>query len=124
MEDDPDEAEMDDVNLDNEMGCHWRMVFEDNGEGVDNAKELLHVKRWDIYVNEKENLIKGGYLVEFVVHDKRKVLWEVVDDHIVEEPTDHKEIGLRGFDLNLFDKDEERVVREGPNEFPYLLNVN
>ena len=43
----------------------------------------------DIYVNEKGNLVKGGYLVEFVGHDKKKVLWEVIDDHVVKEPTDH-----------------------------------
>ena len=49
--------------------------------------------------------------MEVVSHDKKKVLWEVVDNHVVEEPTDHEEIGLRGFDLNLFDEDEERVVR-------------
>ena len=41
MEDDPDEEEMDAVNLDDERECHWRMVFEDNGGGVDNAKKLL-----------------------------------------------------------------------------------
>ena len=43
------------------------------------------------------------------------------DDHVVEEPTDHEEIGLRGFDLNLFDKDEEGIIRKGSSEFPYLL---
>ena len=46
---------------------------------------------------------------------------EVVDNHVVEEPTDYDEIGLRGFDLNLFDEDEKEVVREGSSEFPYLL---
>ena len=96
-------------------------MFEDNDGGVDDAKSLLHAKRWDIYVNEKEQLVKGGYLVEFVVRDKKKVLWEVVNDHVVEEPTDHEEIGLQGFDFNVFDKDEEGVVREGSSEFPYLL---
>ena len=59
--------------------------------------------------------------MEVVGHDKQKVLLEVVDDHIVEEPTDHEEIGLQGFDFNCFDKDEEGVVREGSSEFPYLL---
>ena len=59
--------------------------------------------------------------MEFVGHDKNRVIWEVVDDHVVEEPTDHKDIGLRGFDLNLFGDDEEGVVREGSSEFPYLL---
>ena len=47
--------------------------------------------------------------MEFVVHDKKKVLWDVVDDHVLEEPTDHEEIGLQGFDFNSFDEDEEGV---------------
>ena len=55
-----------------------------------------------------------------VIKGKRFV-WGVVDDHVVEEPTDHEDIGLRGFDYNFFDKDEEGVVREGSRKFPYLL---
>ena len=42
------------------------MVFEENNGGVDDAKALLHAKRWDIYVNEKEKIVKGGYSVEVV----------------------------------------------------------
>ena len=53
VEDDPDEEEMGDVNLDDERECHWRMVFKENDGGVDDAKELIHAKRWDVYVNEK-----------------------------------------------------------------------
>ena len=53
VEDDPGEEEMDDENLDDERERHWRMVFEDNDGGVDNAKELIHAKRLDIYVNQK-----------------------------------------------------------------------
>ena len=45
MEYDPDEEEMDDVNLDDERERHWRMVFEDNDVGVDDVKELLHAQR-------------------------------------------------------------------------------
>ena len=59
--------------------------------------------------------------MEFFGHDKKKVLWEVVDDHVAEEPNYHEEIGLRGFGFNVFNKDEEGVVREGSSEFPYLL---
>ena len=44
VEDDPDEEEMDDVNLDDERGHHWRMVFEDNDRGVDDEKSLLTTK--------------------------------------------------------------------------------
>ena len=41
MEDDPDEEEMKGVNLDDKREHHWRMVFEDNGGGVGDAKALL-----------------------------------------------------------------------------------
>ena len=53
MEDDPDEKKMDGVHLDDDRERHWRMVFEDNDGGVEDAKALLHAKRWDVYVNEK-----------------------------------------------------------------------
>ena len=112
---------MDDVNLDDRRERHLRMVFEDNDGGVNDVKTLLHDNRWYIYVNDKEKLVQGGYFVEGVVHDKKKVLWELVDNHVVEEPTYHEEIGLRRFDFNVFDQDEERIVREGCSEFPYLL---
>ena len=96
-------------------------MFEENDGGVEDAKALLHAKRWYVYVNEKEKLVKGGYLVEVVGHDKKKVIWKVVDDHVVEDPNHHDDIGLLGFDFKIFDKDEEGVVREGSSKFPYLL---
>ena len=87
------------------------MVFEDNDGELDDENALLHAKRWDVYMNEKENLFKVGYLVEVFSPNRKKVLWEVVDDHVVEDTTDHDEIGLRGFDLNFFDEDEKGVGR-------------
>ena len=75
VDNDPDEYEMDDINLENKRERHWRMVFEDNDGGVDDAKALLHAKRWDIYVNEKGKIVNGGYLVEVFGHYKKKVLW-------------------------------------------------
>ena len=45
----------------------------------------------------------------------------MVDDHVVEEETDHDEIGLWGFDFNLFDKDKKEVGRERSSNFPNLL---
>ena len=59
--------------------------------------------------------------MEAIGHERKKVLWEVVDDHVVEEATDHDEIGLRGVGFNLVDEDEKGVGRKGPSEFPYLL---
>ena len=111
LEIDPDEEEKDDINIDDERERHWRNVFEDNEGGVD-EKSLLHAKRWDLYLNEKEKLVNGKYSVEVAGHNKKKLLWEVVGDHVVEEPRDHVDIGLRGFDFNIFDEDEEGVVRE------------
>ena len=52
-------------------------------------------------MNEKENLVTGGYSVESFGHDGKKVLWRVVNNHVVEEPTDHDDIGIQGFDFNF-----------------------
>ena len=89
------------------------MVFEENDGGVDNANALLRAIRWDVYVNEKQKPIEGGYLLEVVGHDNNNVLWEVINNHAVGEPTDHEEIGLQGFDFNLFNQYEEGIVTEG-----------
>ena len=51
VEDDPDEEEMDDVNIDDKRERHWRNVFGKNEGGVDDKKALLHAKRWYLYVN-------------------------------------------------------------------------
>ena len=40
----------------------------------------------------------------------------MVGDHGVEEPSNHEDIGLRGFDFNIFDENEEGVVGEGCSE--------
>ena len=109
--DDPNEEEMYDINLDDVRARHWRMVSMENYGGVDYANVLLHDKRWDVYVNEKEKIIKGGYLVEVVGSNGNNILWGVVDNHVVEEGNVHDEIGLRGFGFKLFGKDKEGIGR-------------
>ena len=96
------------------------MVFQDNDGGLDDKKEFLHAKRWDVYVNEKENIIKGWYLVEVIGYDGKQVLWELIDNHVVQEDNDNDQIGLRGFYFNFFEKDKEGVGREGLHEYHYL----
>ena len=59
--------------------------------------------------------------MELFGHENNKVLWGVAGNHFIEDPTNHEEIGLWGFDFNFFDKDEEGIVREGSSEFSYLL---
>ena len=83
MEDNPDEEEMDGFELDDDRGRHWRMVFEDNYGGLNYTKVLIHARRWDVYADEKGNLVKGGYLVEVVGNENNKVIWEVVNNHVV-----------------------------------------
>ena len=73
------------MRLNNKREYHWRIVSKDNGGGVDKDKSILHTKRWDVYMNEKKMLNKGGYSVEVSGSDGKKVIWEVVDDHVIEE---------------------------------------
>ena len=61
LENDPDEEEMDGVNIDDKRERHWINVFEDNEGGVDDKKALLHAKRWGLYINKKESIVKGKY---------------------------------------------------------------
>ena len=42
-----------------------------------------------------------------IVSDGNKVLWQVLDNHLVEAKKDHDEIGLWGFNYNCFDEDKE-----------------
>ena len=87
------------MKLANERECHFRMVFEENDGGWMVRNQFYKVSG------------SGG----------KKFLWEVIYDHVVEEETDHNEIGLRWFDFNFFDKDAEGVVIEGLMENSYLL---
>ena len=49
--------------------------------------------------------------MEFITHYGKKVIWEVVDNHIIEDPSDHNEIVIRVFDFNFSDKYEKGVGR-------------
>ena len=55
-------------------------------------------------------LVEGGYLIKVTDKDGKRLIWEVIDDHVVEEGVEHEELGLLGFDFNLFDEDREGCV--------------
>ena len=42
---------MEDVRLDDERERHCRMVFEENGGGLDNKKAVIYAKRWYVCIN-------------------------------------------------------------------------
>ena len=57
--------------------------------------------------------------------DGKRVLWEVVDYHVVEQPKKNDEIGLWGFYFNLFGKDKGGGEGERTIELVSLfINVN
>ena len=58
-------------------------------------------------MNEKQQLRKGGYYVEVSCSDGKKVIWEVLDNHVVEDPKDNDDILLWVFGFNFFTKTRE-----------------
>ena len=76
---------------------------------------------WYVYMNDLKILIKGGYSVEVSGSDWNNVLWGFVYNHVFEEGDQYDGIGLRGFDLDFYDKDEDGVVIKGLSYYPYLL---
>ena len=111
MDPDPDEQDKEDVKLDDKRERHWMMVFEDNGGGLDNQKAIIHAKKWDEYMNQKEAIIKCGYYVEVSGSDRKEIIWEVIDDHYLEEGKYHDDMGIRGFGFNLFEEYKEGFFR-------------
>ena len=48
---------------------------------------------------------------------------EIVNDHVVEEGIDHEELGIKGFDFNLFNEYREGCIGENVKDFTYLLII-
>ena len=59
---------------------------------MDGKTALLHARRWGVYNSQKEALVKGGYFVEVYDKDGKKVIWEVANDHVVEERIEHEKL--------------------------------
>ena len=55
--------------------------------------------------------------MEVVENDKKRVLWGFVNDHVIEYPTYHEEIGLRGFDFNFLTNIRRGLLEKGPVSF-------
>ena len=68
--------------------------FNDNNGGVDGDKSIINAKRWNVDMKDKQSLIKVGYSVSVSNIDEKKVLWEVIEDHVVEEGKENDEIVL------------------------------
>ena len=55
-------------------------------------------------------MVKGGYSFEFDDKESKTVIWEAANKHVVEEAVKHEDLGLPGFDCNLFDEEMEGWV--------------
>ena len=80
-----------------------RVIYEENEAGVHYEKYLLHANRLEIYTKENNLMIKGGYYMEVLGSDGKKLVWKVIDGHVVNDPNNNGEIGLQGFGFYLFD---------------------
>ena len=70
-----------------------------------------------IHMSSESSIIKGEYSVEVSCYDGKKVLWGVVDDHVVKDTNNNDELWLRLFGVNLFGVDEGGEVREVLSEY-------
>ena len=103
---DPDLNEEEDIRLDAIREYHWRDISEEG-----NDKKKIHALRWEVYVKDKEYLIKRYFSVS-VPHTKGgAIVWTCVKDHIINEKEDYKYIGMNGFDYKLFEEEEGRGTR-------------
>ena len=57
-------------------------------------------------------MVKDGYLIDNYDKNRKKVIWEVFDDHLVEERVEHEEMGLQDIDFNLSDEERKGCVGE------------
>ena len=82
------------------MKNHWKDRLEGNIED----RGGVHVLRLEVYRKDKEELIKRDFLME-VPHPKgAKIDWYRVDDNVIQENEENKEMGICVFDYKLFEK--------------------
>ena len=104
---DPDLNEEEDIRLDAIREEHWR-DFSDEGDN----KKKIHDLRQEVYVKDKEELIKIECLVS-VPHPKGgAIVWTCVKDHIIYEKEDNKYIGLCGFHYKLLEEEDGKGTIE------------
>ena len=89
-------------------------------EGDD--KKKIHEMRWEVYVKEKEELIKGDFWCPFHIR-KGGIIWTCVKDPIIDEKNQYKAIGIRVFDFKLFEEEEGGGTRVGLYGYPYLKHL-
>ena len=52
-------------------------------------------------MRQKLLLIQVGYSVEVSGYDGNKIVWELKEDHVVNDTNENTDIGIKGFALNF-----------------------
>ena len=78
---------------------HWRYVAKEG----DNKKKIRSL-RWEVYVKDKGQLIKREFLVSDPNPKGGNIVWTCLNDHIIDENKQYKDIGLSVFYYKLFEE--------------------
>ena len=50
MGSDQDDKDMDNMRLEYDRDCHWRVVFKENDVEVNDEESIIHDNRWGLYL--------------------------------------------------------------------------
>ena len=106
------------IRLDEIREEHWGGF----AEGVGYKKKIRSL-RWDVYVKEKQDLIRRYFLVSVTQPKGGSIVQTCVKDNIIEKKEEHKALGLRGFDYKLFGEEEGGGVREVLDGYLHLKHI-
>ena len=75
---DPYLDEEDDIKIMDSRDENWRDADEDDDE-----RGKINAMRWDVYMKEKEELIKGEFLVSVPYPKGGSIVWTCVKDNVI-----------------------------------------
>ena len=110
--------EEEDIRMEDSTEEHRRDVADDG----DNKKKI-NALRWEVYFQEKHELIKREFFVSAPNMKGGNIVWTNVKDNITKEKEDYEAIGLRGFDYELSGEEKGGGVREGLGRYHYLKHL-
>ena len=58
MGSDQDDKDMDNMRLEYDRDCHWRVVFKENDVEVNDEESIIHDNRWGLYLKFSHNTTK------------------------------------------------------------------
>ena len=78
---------------------------------------------WEVYMKNKEGLIKRYFLLVVPHSEGGDIVWTCVEDNINKVKDEYKPIRLRLFDYKLFGEEDGGWVRKGIYGYQYLNHL-